>query len=351
MGKFKYTPDTLDRVNKVCKDKAFKIFQRLKDHRTSVTINEIESCLKSFSEFIIENNHEIGSLPYVLEVDFSQNDDSPGNLLSPKVILDAIKDNDNLLLCTKTFEVKSTDRLSRLDNFSVADRSLNEANLFFFIENGLDTSIYIKGVPTIYFNPIHPKAEPPQNNKYKRIARDYELALIDFYKVEVRTWRTGHWKDKQKRILIGDRKTEDVFQQALYQWLDLNLSTCTVTQKVRKLSTDETDIEIMEHGGNNHLLEIKWLGKNPSTEYKYDKVDDAVHQVKNYLEENSGTLSAALVVYDGRTEEEFNCIVSEKEDPNNWKLIKESNGVHLPEKGVGYIFFLISKTASKRTSA
>ena len=66
---------------------------------------------------------------------------------------------------------------------------------------------------------------------------------------------------------------------------------------------------------------------------------------------DSKTMSAALVVYDGRKEEEFDLIVCEDQETNNWKLIRECNGIELPEKGAGYIFFLISEPASKRVSA
>lgn len=351
MGRFIYSPATLKRVNKVCKDKAFNVFQKLIHHVPSAKINEVEDFLLSFSNFIRDNQHELGAIQYVLAIDFTKSGNGSSEPISPKVILDAIKEEDNVLNCTKSLEVLSTEEIDSLNMFSIAKKSSEINGIAVFVENGVDASIYINGVPTEHINPLHPKAGPPENNKFKRNGRDYELALIDFYKVEVRPSRTDHWHDKANRVLVGNRKTEDVFQQALYQWLNQNLSYCTVTQKVRKLSTDETDIEIMEHGGKNHLLEIKWLGKNPSTEYKYDKVEAAIHQVKNYLEQNPETLSAALVVYDGRKQEEFDLIECDDQETNNWKLIRESNGVKLPEKGAGYIFFLLSETASKRVSA
>jgi hypothetical protein len=135
----------------------------------------------------------------------------------------------------------------------------------------------------------------------------------------------------------------------LTNWLIDNLSAKKINFKVKKISTDETDIEIVKHGGDTYLIEIKWLGKNEgNTEYDENRVAAAFDQIKNYLDVDKDVLEVTLVVYDGRKAEEFNKFSCIRSEDGNWKEINECKARKMPLKGTGFLFLLISETASIR---
>jgi hypothetical protein len=232
----------------------------------------------------------------------------------------------------------------------MANHSHKNQCVVILVHNGIDISIYSKGIPIEQRNLNHPSAQPVLNKKFNRPADDYKVSLIDFYREKVRTNLTSHWFDQNKRILRGG-KTEDIFQNALVQWFVDNLSAKKINFKVKKISTDETDIEIIKHGGETFLLELKWLGKNEKSSYPLSKLTDAFDQVENYLESDLEILEATLVVYDGRDISEYNKLSYIEEESGNWKEIKECEAKKLSTRGTAFVFHLISQTASKRKIA
>jgi hypothetical protein len=130
-----------------------------------------------------------------------------------------------------------------------------------------------------------------------------------------------------------------------------NLTAKKINFEVRKLSTDKTDIEIIKHGGDTFLLELKWLGKNQKSTYPLSKLTEAFDQVQNYLDTDPDVLEATLVVYDGRDLVEYEKLIFIEQESGNWKEIKECETKKMPYRGTAFIFHLINETASKRKSA
>lgn len=344
MGKYIYSTDINAKIDKVCKDCAVQLMLDFPEQ----SVDEIDEFLKLVVHFLKDNFTNIGAQEYILVLDFDKTQTGP--IVSSQIVLDEIKNDNNLIKVNGTLQVLESGRIENLSNLEVSRYSKKNDCILIQIHNGLDISIYSKGMLTDQKNVRNPLAKPPVNNRFNRTADDYKISLIDFYKEKVRTNLTKHWFKESQRILRGGQ-TEEIFQIALVQWFSEHLSMVKVYAKPKKLSADETDIEIVKHGGNNYLLELKWLGKNENSDYPLSKITGAMHQVENYLESDQVVLEATLVVYDGRGIEEFNKFISIEEETGNWKQIKECETMELSSRATAYVFHLINQPASKRKSA
>lgn len=337
----------LDMISKVLKDPAIQIFNAYKDYIPTLDIDSVSLFLTEICSFIKKNSSSLGTIEYILKLNF-ENTQSTTKKISSAWLLNAFQNHNKIVEINAKFSVLSNSKLYDLSNSGIANYSKNDNSTCIFVHNGTDLTIYINGFPIREFNINYPESMPSVNKKTARVANDYKLSLIDFYNIRVKNNITNHWKDKGKRILLGG-KTEDIFQDSLYSWLYENINDAIVSPKVKKISKDETDIEIIAHGGNNYLIEIKWLGKNEkNTTYDIPRLRDSIMQVKNYLKTDTKVLDATLLVYDGRPITEFNKIKCIRNEDSDWKEIKKCSGQSLPLKGNCYIFFLISESASQR---
>lgn len=344
MGKYSYSPDTNAKIDKICNDCAVNIILSF----PSESLLEIEEILKKATHFIKDSFEKLGAQEFIIALDFK--DTSNTTTIDTTTLMSEIHSSQNLFMINKALQLLNTERFPHLSISKIAKYSLENELVLIFVHNGVDITIFSKGVPIDERNLNHPSALPKINNKFNRDAIDYKLSVIDFYREKVRTNITKHWSNAAKRILEGGQ-TEEIFQINLVQWLKDNLSAKRINMGVKKISKDATDIEIIRHGGDTYLLELKWLGQNKSTKNTIKKVTDAIHQVENYLEIDNDLLEATLIVYDGRNLEEFNKLICINEESGNWKEISECEKNKLSFRGKAFIFHLISAPASKRISA
>ncbi len=340
-----YTPEMLEQIEYVCKDPSVRIYSQLK--KSAANLNEIESFLTTICSFLKENQSELGALDYILRLNFSNLDIK--TKLSVKHITNALKSDSKVIEINRNLSVLSTSKIQDFSNSGIAIYSQKNKCVSILVHNGTDVTIYIKGIPAKELNINFPLSSPRVNKRMARSSKEYRLSIIDFYNNRVKYNVTNHWHDKTKRILKGG-KTEDIFQDSLANWLDENISDGIAIPKVKKISKDETDIEIKAYGGNSYLIEIKWLGSNEKSRTPYDesRLRDSITQVVNYLEIDKEVLDATLVVYDGRELPKFNKLKHITLQKNEWKEVKECLRVKLPSKGSCYVFYLISQSASTR---
>lgn len=343
MGIYSYAPDIDDKIDAICREMSFII---MTDH-PELDITIIEDFLDQLLNFVKDNFQELGAKEYVFTLNFE--DESTLNILSKDLIQTEQIAGNKHYTTNRNLSILETSRLENISNSEIAKISKTNKAVLILVHNGIDVTIYSNGVPIGERNLRHPTAAPVLNRKFTRRAEDYKISLIDFYKEKVRTNLTNHWHIPKKRILLGG-KTEDIFQDALVEWLMDNLSAKKINFKVKKISTDETDIEIVKHGGDTFLLELKWLGQNQHSNYTISKLRDAIEQVENYLESDLEVLEATLVVYDGRKLEDFEKLAFIEGESGNWKEIKECESKCLSFRGKGLVFHLVSETASKRKS-
>jgi hypothetical protein len=341
MGIYTYAPDIDNKINAICKEPAVTI---MLDH-PDVDVLIIEKLLSSSLHFVKDIFTDLGAKEFILALDF--NDTTITSQLTKEVILDEAASGNNVFKINNRFNILTIERLDQVSILSVARLSYTNRQVVILVHNGIEVSIYSNGVPLEQRNLRYPSASPTLNRKFSRSAEDYKISVIEFYKEKVRSNLTNHWFDQRKRILKGG-KTEEIFQNALVQWLNDNLSGGKINFKVKKINSDETDIEIVKHGGDTFLLELKWLGKNERSIYPLIKLTDAIEQVENYLESNPDLIEATLVVYDGRSLLEFDELTFVEGESGNWKEINECKQKSLPFRAKGLVFHLVSETASKR---
>ena len=345
MAIYSYPPEILLEINRVCKEPCLEIFNSFPEE--DLLIDDIEDFLKRIYAFIAANYNDLGSVEYLLKLNFS---DKGENVLNAGYILKEKSNNKQLYEIDHQLNTINSIILNDLSDTLLCKHTRDTNSVILFVLNGLDTKLYCRGMIVGEINALNPGALPKINKRLGRSARDYKYSLKDFYKERVRNNVTKHWNDPSKRILLGG-KTEDIFQFNLCNYLQENINAARIIPKVKKISQDETDIEIIEHGGNSYLIELKWLGVNTTgTPYNETRIRDSFSQVKNYLEIDKEVIEATLLVFDGRTFAEYNKLVSIDEEVGHWKEIRECMTEVLPLKGKGFVFFLISESASQRKS-
>lgn len=337
------SPEFQNAVASVLKKPAFSIVAEIE----SLSAKKVSGWLENCTAFMKNNFNELGSSPYVIEL-VDENDKT--KTLEPLDIINKCKLGFNVFKIDHMMRLVGFDNIQALSGSKLSQYSRANRCALLHIINGVDFIIYANGLTIREMNTNRPTMRDPIIKPTSRSGYDYELSLQEHYKNRVRySQACNHWHDKKKRILIGDRKTEDIFQENLLNWYIENLYDSHVIGKVNKLSKDETDIEIKPIQGGNYLLEIKWLGKNASgTEYPASRIKEGIIQVKNYLKRDTDVLEATIIVYDGRPLDSFNSIKHDKEEPEQWKIITQFKRTKLPLRGKAYVFFLESEAASKR---
>jgi hypothetical protein len=192
---------------------------------------------------------------------------------------------------------------------------------------------------------------PPRRGKFARRGEDYELAIRDHYRNQVKHWQqTDHWEDRKKRILrkrLGSStNTEDIFHRSLLQWLNLHLDA-QVRSKPRTVESDEPDIEVTSFGGKFFVIEVKWLGTSGDKPYLIPRLIQGFGQLGTYLNKQTTVNKGTLVVYDGREREDFDALETRETPEDGCVLIDHCNGTSLHPRGACVTLFLENKTASE----
>jgi hypothetical protein len=213
-------------------------------------------------------------------------------------------------------------------------------------------NFYANGVTAGRVSLDAPGSRPPTSSKFSRLGQDYELAIRDHYREDVKYWQeTDHWvKPRSKRTLrngLGiDTTTESIFHRSLHRWLDRNLDA-DVRSEARTVDSDEPDIFIAVYGGNLFVIEVKWLGTNGKTPYGIPRLTKSIGQLRTYLNKETHVSKGTLVVYDGRDRDKFDALVRTDDDPENGcAMIEKCKTAEVPARGSCMILFLEDETAS-----
>jgi hypothetical protein len=170
-------------------------------------------------------------------------------------------------------------------------------------------SLYNKeGLSISFYNFVHPQVN--RRNRFSlnaRSFRDYKLVIEEQGQKQLIKKFDDIWDDRNKRILIANRKTEKILQKFLATWLDENICDARVITEVGKISgADRTDIELVSiNTGDNLIIEVKWMGKNANgSSFDITRLEEGIRQVCTYLNREPSALEGCVVCYDGRQESE-----------------------------------------------
>lgn len=252
--------------------------------------------LDNAQEFAKNNLIELSDVPYALVLNTKSN--SGG---SPLTFNDVLSHNnkagnavflvdENLHLCQKKNEVAD---LVNCANLSVKWRK----PMVFVQENVFAT--FVNG--SFAGTDVNKARVPVTVAKFERRFVHFDDLIVDHYKNWLHNEKNlKYWHDKSKRLLLGG-KTEDLFHGSLFVWLDENITDkVTIFSNPTGVGQEKTDIHVTTVDHSQHVIEVKWLGKNKSnTEYKEDSIGAGLEQVKIYL--NTGDYTdGRIVFYDGR---------------------------------------------------
>lgn len=314
-------------------------------------INKIlmSNALDSLINFVKNHSASLGDDKFVIRLLDYQNTSGEGEQISVETIVSALSDGDNVITMTCNGYINELPCFSELDNASLS--SFSEEKVIALVDCGQFIEIYANGCCIKELDVLHPKSGPRQTTKFSRLAKDFPLIIHDHYMKHVKyAQSTSHWHDREKRILrCTPQQTEFIFHKDLWNWFEDHKTDFIVFGEVRKLSPDRTDIELVTtKGGKRYIIEIKWLGKNSNkTEFTESKIKDGIKQINQYLERERHTLIAALVVYNGRSEDNYKKLNSVSTDfSDDWCELSQWGDEQVPARGKCLIYFLDSKTAS-----
>lgn len=303
-------------------------------------------------QFLSRHLNDLGDRSFLLEL--TQDPDGDLRRLTAEAIIRANRDEPSIIKLSASLHVISTESCSMAAD-SEPDETvaseLSEGKVVVLYEQRSLVRIYADGRTAGRFDPQALSGCPGKYLRYSRRPEQYEDAILDHYRKIVRDFISDHWEDRKKRILRAYRgkatRTEDIFQDSLVEWLDLHLDA-SVKGKVGQVTSDQTDIEI-NAPGQLYIIEIKWLGKNKSkTKYTIDRVALGMRQVGDYLTKQGSAKRATLLVYDGRSQVDFEGTqgMSYEHDPD-CRLLSECEGQPLNARASCMLVFLRSTTASE----
>lgn len=344
---YRRSPHIMEAISKVCRDSALKIVLEL----PAFEFARVHYCISEITKLLRKIHSDLGTMDFVLQLDFSDQISNPATL-SATSILKELRTGANIILVDDELKIVGIEQVVNTSQSELSLYSRSNSCCILHVFNGTEIVIYANGLSIKEMNVLKPLYGPTTRKKYSRSAQDYQLSMIDHYKQRIQYGGaySEHWEDRANRILRKTpKKTERIFHDNLQNWLDENLNGVVVQGGVKKITDDETDIEIRVHGDSRfYIIEVKWLGYNGSTSYSESRLRDGITQVREYLQRDSFAFEACLAVYDGRVIDRFNeleCINGEEEQ---WKEIDKCQSEVLPPRGKGMVFYLESKSASDK---
>ena len=190
-------------------------------------------------------------------------------------------------------------------------------------------------------------------NRVSRRAVNYREAIREHYEQWVKHGNgSDHWEDPEGRILrkrLGSaKKTEEIFQRSLIQWLGLAISDANIWPEPQKPNNDRADIKIQVFDGRFYMIEIKWMGSSGGTTVsRLKRLKDGLKQLKQYIDQHPKPAHATLVVYDARTDTEFEALIAAESPIEGMKRLAECENVKVPVGGCCFVFFLYGVRASQ----
>jgi len=301
-------------------------------------------------EFLRINRDGLGD--HIFGFELSQADFPAGDVITPKFIIKENVDTPKLITLDQKLRLIKSVPLE-LDSKIASGVTFSAVSA-----NTVVAEYESKSVVNFYANGFWVASEsldalgslPARRGKFARRGEDYELAIRDHYRNQVKYWQqTDHWEDRKNRILrkrLGSStNTEDIFHRSLLQWLNLHLDA-QVRSKPRTVESDEPDIEVISFGGKFFVIEVKWLGTSGDSPYLIPRLIQGFGQLGTYLNKQTTVNKGTLVVYDGRKREDFDALNACETPEDGCVLIDECNGTSLHPRGSCVTLFLENKTAS-----
>lgn len=344
------SPELLAAITNVGNDPAVKIVAEL----PTLNVAYVEQAINRVINFLRSTRGDLGAVEYILQLDFDDSA-SQNTLLTAQAVSQFTAISANAIVLSPDMHIVRSYRLHTTAPEVLASHSREQRSCLIHVMNSSDIMIYANGFIVKHLNLLSPFAPPAPIKRFSRHAVDYKMSLIEFYKQRVRFFQNSqHWDppgDASKRVLcrqLGRQKTEMIFHKNLWGWLEENIVGAAVFGSVKKLSEDETDIELRIMGGGLIIIEVKWLGTNGKTPYGESRLRDGIVQIKNYLIREPSTNEACLVVFDGRDLDKFRLLEAKEEEQDQWKMVRHCLSEEVPTRGSCLVFFLESETASKR---
>jgi hypothetical protein len=163
------------------------------------SIDVLDELLKKSAQFIKDCFAALGAREY--SIVFDLNAPERATHIDIAAVTTETRSGNNVFIVNKNLEVLRVDRMDYVSVVSVARYSVDNNTVLILVHNGVDISIYSKGVPIEQRNLNHPSALPVLNKKFNRPADDYKLSVIEFYREKVRTNLTDHLGRYKKKSI------------------------------------------------------------------------------------------------------------------------------------------------------
>ncbi len=331
----------------VFKDVSLRINERLDSWDFALGNKTIEKLL----QLLRANRDDLGDISFVFEL--QQTEHPAGANLTAKSLVNTASAKPTIVVLDRELRVIKTRPLELKANISrVVTLCALSANIAL-------AEYESRSVVNFYANRSVVACEsldslgsaPPTKSKFARRGDDYEFAVRDHYREQVKYWQmTDHWHNRQKRILrksLGSRKTtESIFHHSLFFWLNQNLDA-HVRREPKTVESDEPDIEIASFSGKFFVIEVKWLGSAGGSPYLRPRLVKAIGQVNTYLKKQKDVNKATLVVYDARKREEFEALTDREPLEDGCLHLERCDRTRLLARGTCLVLFLENKTASE----
>ena len=263
-------------------------------------IERIERFIAKVGSFVKSNHHIVGERRYMLILVGSSPE---GKELSGNEVLRNLRRNKLVFRVDEELRLVSAEEGS-LKLVDCGIRTSDEKALGVMVCGSYKYDI-LMGKITDEGNVAYPGADPLSSSKFHHPMIDFELLVHEHKEKWLdREQNVKYWQKASDRTLRGKPdSTESIFHLSLFSWLNMFvIDKLKILGETLGLGQDKTDIEVVTIDGN-HLVEIKWLGKNENgTEYDESAISKGLAQVKIYLDHDQDWLfiCAHLVVYDGR---------------------------------------------------
>jgi hypothetical protein len=266
----------------------------------SLPIEVTERFIKEVGDFLQKNHDRFGEQPFLLALKHSAS-------TAPKLTLQTLIENINKgkPVLYVNDELRLLDAVVGTATVTECSTLTQKGNLLGVLVNGIYAWEILEG-RTIGEGRVNAGGSgPPTISKHHRPMEELESILKDHLEVILNGGQVKYWFNQSKRILSAEPVgTELIFQQSLFTWLMLFVSPkLKIYAEPLGLGQDKTDIIVVTSRGS-FVIEIKWLGRNQNDkEYKQDRIDEGLAQVKIYLDNDADLVSGHLVCYDGRSKE------------------------------------------------
>lgn len=259
-----------------------------------------EKFIAAVDEFLLKNHDRLGDQPFLLALRPSE---SSAPHLTLQVVIENVNKGKPVLYVNE--ELRLLEPVSGSATLTESSVLTRRDNILGVLVSGTYAYELLQGVPVGEGHITAGRKALPVISKFHRPMEEFEAVLSDHLDECLNAGQLKIWSNKADRILMSEpEKTELIFHRSLFSWAKLFVSPkLKIYAEPTGLGQDKTDIIIVTSTGS-YVIEVKWLGINQSgQEYKQDRIDVGLAQVKIYLEKDHQLVCGYLVCYDGRLRE------------------------------------------------